>query len=83
MFGLGLRHQHHKYVLQNNPKVDFFEVHTENFIAEGGAPLNFLSKISENYKISFQVLNLTDHKTLKYIFLNKPKTIKIQIKKLF
>ena len=37
----------------------------------------------KNYKISFQVLNLTDHKTLKYIFLNKPKTLKIQIKKLF
>lgn len=36
----------------------------------------------KKYKISFQVLNFMENETLKYIFLNKPKTIKIQIKKL-
>jgi uncharacterized protein (UPF0276 family) len=45
-FGIGLRYPHHRYVLQNKPKVGFFEVHTENFIAEGGASLDFLAKIA-------------------------------------
>ena len=59
IYGLGLRHPHHQYVLQNNPKVDFFEVHSENFIAEGGASLNFLEKISEAYLLSFHCVGLS------------------------
>ncbi|MBL6664310.1 MAG: DUF692 domain-containing protein [Rickettsiales bacterium] len=59
MFGLGLRDLHHKYVLTNNPKVDFFEVHTENFIADGGASLDFLSKINERYDLSFHCVGLS------------------------
>lgn len=58
-FGLGLRHPHHQYVIQNNPKVDFFEVHSENFIAEGGASLDFLSKISALYPLSFHCVGLS------------------------
>lgn len=59
MFGLGLRHPHHKYVLQSKPDMDFFEVHTENFIAEGGASLNFLEQISTHYKLSFHCVGLS------------------------
>lgn len=59
IFGLGLRHTHHKYAIINKPKVDFFEVHTENFIAEGGASINFLSKISKNYPLSFHCVGLS------------------------
>jgi len=59
MFGLGLRHSHHQYVLTNKPKLDFFEVHTENFIASGGASLNFLSRISEHYPLSFHCVGLS------------------------
>lgn len=59
MFGLGLRNIHHKYVLQYNPKVDFFEVHTENFIADGGASLDFLSKIKAKYDLSFHCVGLS------------------------
>jgi uncharacterized protein (UPF0276 family) len=59
IFGLGLRHKHHQYVLQNNPKVDFFEVHTENFIAEGGYALDLLSQISSKYPLSFHCIGLS------------------------
>lgn len=58
-FGLGLRHPHHQHVLQSNPKVDFFEVHSENFIAQGGASLDFLSQISDLYPISFHCVGLS------------------------
>ena len=59
MFGLGLRYPHHSHVLQNQPNVDFFEVHTENFIADGGASLDFLSKISAIYPLSFHSVGLS------------------------
>lgn len=59
MFGLGLRSPHHSHVLQNKPKVDFFEVHTENFIADGGASLDFLSKISAIYPLSFHSVGIS------------------------
>jgi uncharacterized protein (UPF0276 family) len=59
MFGLGLRDLHHKYVLTHHPQVDFFEVHSENFIADGGASLDFLSKIREQYRLSFHCVGLS------------------------
>ncbi len=59
IFGIGLRHQHHKFVLQNRPRVGFFEVHSENFIAKGGSSIDFLEKISEIYKISFHCVGLS------------------------
>lgn len=58
-FGLGLRHKHHKHVLTNLPKVDFFEVHSENFIAEGGASIELLEKISKHYPLSFHCVGLS------------------------
>lgn len=59
MFGLGLRYPHHQYVLQNKPDVDFFEVHTENFIADGGYSLELLSQISNIYPLSFHCVGLS------------------------
>ncbi len=58
-YGVGLRHPHHKYVLENNPKVDFFEVHTENFVAKGGANLAFLEKIFAKYSVSFHCVGMS------------------------
>lgn len=58
-FGLGLRHPHHEYVVQNNPKVDFFEIHAENFVCEGGASLDFLKKISNLYPLSFHCVGMS------------------------
>ncbi len=59
IFGLGLRHPHHQHALQQKPDVDFFEVHSENFIAEGGASLDFLEKISALYPLSFHCVGIS------------------------
>lgn len=59
IFGVGLRTPHHQYVLENLPKLDFFEIHTENFICDGGPLLNFLDQIAENYKLSFHSVGLS------------------------
>jgi len=59
MFGIGLRNLHHKYILQNEPRVDFFEIHCENFIANGGASIDLLEKISKKYPLSFHCVGLS------------------------
>jgi uncharacterized protein (UPF0276 family) len=57
--GIGLRHPHHKFVLENKPKVSFFEVHSENFFARGGASLNFIKEIRQNYPLSLHCVGLS------------------------
>lgn len=50
-FGLGLRPKHYEFVIENKPKIDWFEVISENFLIPGGNPLYYLSKIREDYPI--------------------------------
>lgn len=57
--GVGLRHPHHKYVIDKKPKVSWFEVHSENFFAKGGPSVNFLTKVRENYPISLHGVGLS------------------------
>ena len=59
LFGLGLRQIHHSYILKNKPKIDFFEIHSENFIAKGGPSINFLEQIAEIYPLSFHCVGLS------------------------
>ncbi len=48
-FGLGLRTEHYHPILETSPKVDWFEILSENYMIPGGKPLYFLDKIRENY----------------------------------
>lgn len=50
-FGLGLRTDHFEEVLQSNPKVDWFEVISENFMVAGGKPRYYLQQVRERYPI--------------------------------
>src|SRR5580700_8018566 len=50
-FGVGLRRPHYSHVLDNNPAVDWFEVVTENFMVQGGHPLQVLERVRERYPI--------------------------------
>jgi len=50
-FGLGLRTQHYQDILTRLPKVDWFEILSENYLIPGGKPLYFLDKIRENYPL--------------------------------
>jgi len=36
--GVGLRTTHFPYILRNQPKVDWFEIISENFMDSGGRP---------------------------------------------
>jgi uncharacterized protein len=50
-FGLGLRIPHYAYILEHRPKVDFFEIISENFMHTGGVPLYNLERFIEAYPL--------------------------------
>ncbi len=49
--GLGLRHTHFPYILEHNPKVEWFEIISENFMFSKGRPRHILNQIAEKYPI--------------------------------
>ncbi len=49
--GVGLRTVHFGYILNKKPKVDWFEVITENFLDTGGRPMWVLDQVAERYPI--------------------------------
>ena len=48
-FGLGLRVDHYQAILADNPRIDWFEALTENYLVPGGKPLDYLMRIRERY----------------------------------
>ncbi|HTW48093.1 MAG TPA: DUF692 domain-containing protein [Acidobacteriaceae bacterium] len=49
--GIGLRIPHYQHILSRKPVVDWFEIISENYMADGGRPLEILDQILEQYKI--------------------------------
>jgi hypothetical protein len=49
--GVGLRIPHYPHVFDARPAVDFFEIISENFMVEGGRPLENLDRALERYPI--------------------------------
>ena len=50
--GLGWRHPHYRQVLEEKPQIPWLEVHSENFMMDGGPAISMLSKAREMYPIS-------------------------------
>jgi uncharacterized protein (UPF0276 family) len=57
--GIGWRHPHYRELLQRSPALDFLEVHSENFFAQGGATLAVLERGRANYPISLHGVGLS------------------------
>jgi uncharacterized protein len=57
--GVGWRQPHYGQILQELPPLDFLEVHTENFFAEGGAALSVLERGRTHYPISLHGVGLS------------------------
>src|SRR3954470_20634858 len=49
--GVGLRIPHYRHILEKKPVVDWFEIISENFMVDGGRPLEMLDRILEQYKV--------------------------------
>jgi uncharacterized protein (UPF0276 family) len=57
--GIGLRPPHYYQVMVEQPKIDWLEVHPENFMSKGGPLLDILSSIRDNYPLSFHAVGLS------------------------
>lgn len=49
--GVGLRVPHYQHILSEKPVVDWFEIISENFMVDGGRPLEILDAILEQYRV--------------------------------
>ncbi len=49
--GIGLRIPHYAHILANHPKIDWFEIISENFMVAGGRPLEILDAVLERYPV--------------------------------
>ena len=49
--GVGFRVPHYGHVLERRPHVDWFEIISENFMVEGGRPLENLARLCDAYAV--------------------------------
>lgn len=57
--GLCLKPQHYDAILKELPDVGWFEIHAENYLGAGGAPLHYLEKIRQHYPLSIHGVGLS------------------------
>jgi uncharacterized protein (UPF0276 family) len=57
--GIGWRHLHYGELLERCPPLDFIEVHSENFFADGGAALAVLQQGRAQYPVSLHGVGLS------------------------
>jgi len=59
MAGIGLRQPHYQALMERMPSLGFVEVHSENFLGDGGAALAVLSAVREHYPVSLHGVGLS------------------------
>lgn len=57
--GIGLRVQHHADIVAHRPDVGWFEAHSENYFAAGGAQRSYLTKLRADYALSLHGVGLS------------------------
>lgn len=75
--GLGLRIPHYDDIFRLQPNVDWFEIISENFMVEGGKPLEILDKILDRYPVIHHgvTLSIGSHAPLDFDYLKKLKVL--------
>lgn len=56
--GIGLRPVHYEEIFSKQPAIDWFEIISENYMVEGGKPLENLDRILERYPVVQHGVNL-------------------------
>jgi uncharacterized protein len=76
-FGVGLRHQHFGHVVEHWPRVDWFEVISENFMDSGGWPRHVLDRVAERYPVVMHGVSMSIGSTdpLNFVYLSKLKRL--------
>jgi uncharacterized protein len=57
--GAGLKLEHGLEILERGTRIDFFEVHAENYMGEGGLPHHVLHRIRERHPVSLHGVGLS------------------------
>jgi uncharacterized protein (UPF0276 family) len=57
--GVGLRAAHFRHIVENWPRMDWFEILSENYIDTEGRPVHFLDRIAERYPIVMHGVSLS------------------------
>jgi len=57
-FGLGLRVPHYDAFLATQQPVDFVEVVSENFMVDGGRPLDIIDRVRERYPVALHGVSM-------------------------
>ena len=57
--GIGLRAVHQDEIIECSPQISWLEAHTENYFAAGGAQLETLNRIREDYPLSLHGVGLS------------------------
>jgi len=80
-FGLGLRVDHYQAILADNPRIDWFEALTENYLIPGGKPLDFLMRIRERYPMVLHGVSMSIGSTqpLDYAYLVQLKALAARV----
>jgi uncharacterized protein (UPF0276 family) len=76
-FGVGLRNVHFDYILKQHPKVDWFEIISENFMDSCGRPRYILDQIAERYPLVMHGVSLSigSNDALDFVYLQKLKRL--------
>lgn len=75
--GLGLRSQHFNHIVEQHPKVDWFEVISENFMDSFGRPRHILHQVAEKYPVVMHGVSMSIGSTdaLNFSYLKKLKQL--------
>lgn len=57
--GIGLRAPHMRHVLDSRPPVPWFEVHSENYFADGGPALANLERVRRDYPVALHGVGMS------------------------
>jgi uncharacterized protein (UPF0276 family) len=58
-FGLGLRTAHYEEIAATRPALGWFEILTENYLVDGGRPLEWLERIRADYPVVMHGVSLS------------------------
>jgi len=80
-FGVGLRTVHYSHILREWPRVDWFEIISENYIDSQGRPRDVLRQIAEHYPIVMHGVSLSIGSTdrLDFDYLSRIKRLAAEI----
>ncbi|MGH8265189.1 MAG: MNIO family bufferin maturase [Steroidobacterales bacterium] len=75
--GVGLRTAHFRHIVDKWPRMDWFEILSENFVDTEGRPLYYLDQIAERYPIVMHGVSLSIGSTdpIDFEFLRKLKAL--------